>query len=258
MGNLEIILSKTRYIMRSPARLRCHNSLTRATGITQQETCESVAAEGRLRGIGSCLRAAKVKRRAVSIDRRILLPSVIKAKLHAVTAMLPGHAFVQPQAVVHVVVVLLRMPKIVNLFSNGNLRKIQRIHIADAQLLRPVHPRKNGLGIVLTVAAVGANHKVIEQRRGEKIVPPEAKKMRGEVLLPRMGIDRVRKDGVAPRSAAVFAGIIRREQFALLRKTLVHPDGHSSVLNRYRACQREIIELSGLVGWLGPKRQNIF
>src|SRR5438105_3933313 len=148
MGNLEIILSKTRYIMRSPARLRCHNSLTRATGITQQETCESVAAEGRLRGIGSCLRAAKVKRRAVSIDRR--------------------------------------------------------------------------------------------------------------VLLPRMGIDRVRKDGVAPRSAAVFAGIIRREQFALLRKTLVHPDGHSSVRNRYRACQREIIELSGLVGWLGPKRQNIF
>ena len=96
---------------------------------------------------------------------------------------------------------------------------------------------------------------MVEQRRRQKIVPPEAEKMRGEVLLPSIGIDRVGKDGVPARSAAVFAGVVRPEQFALLRKALVNPDGHSRIRNWYRARQREIIKLRVLVGWLGPKRQ---
>ena len=68
--------------------------------------------------------------------------------------MFPGNALVQTQSVIHVVIVLRRIPQVINLFTNGNLRKIQRIRVADAHLLRPVDIRENSLGIVLTVAAV--------------------------------------------------------------------------------------------------------
>ena len=121
--------------------------------------------------------------------------------------------------------------------------------------MRPIDSRENSLGIVFAVAAVGANHKVVQQRRGEKIVPTNAEEMRREILLPGIWIDGVRKDGVPARRAAVLAGIVRPEQLALLGKVVIDSDCRTCVRDRYGAREREIIELGCFVGWLRPESQ---